>query len=449
MNDIVTFLDKNQQVILDELTEFCKIPSVAAKGDHEVMEKTASWVANALEKIGLETQIHETKGLPVVTGHLDIGSDKTLLFYNHYDVQPAEPFELWESPPFEPTIRNKRIFARGVSDNKGNTLSRIWAVRAFTETSSELPVNIKFVVEGEEEIGSLNLPKFVNKNREFLKADGGIWEFGGAGPDGRQEAWLGLKGILYVQFETQKLGRDAHSGYGCILPNAAWHLIWAINTLKDQNEQIQIDGFYDDVKPLSNSELEFIQNTELFPEHIKEQFQIPNLIYDLKGIELKKAYYNAPTCTICGISSGWQGPGSKTVIPAEASAKVDFRLVSDQDPDDILSKLRQYLDTKGFNDVTIPWHEGYPAAKTPISHPFIDVVKRATQAVFGQELRIHITSAGSGPLYLFKDLVPMVSVGCADFDSRGHAPNESVSLDLFFLDIKRQAAIFEEMGRRG
>ncbi|MFX0211046.1 MAG: M20/M25/M40 family metallo-hydrolase, partial [Candidatus Hodarchaeota archaeon] len=327
MNEIIAFIDKNQQTILNELTEFCKLPSVAAKGEFEIMEKTADWVVNALEKSGLETQVHKTKGVPVVTGHLDVGAKKTLIYYNHFDVQPAEPLDLWESPPFELTIRNQRMYARGVADNKGNTLSRIWAVRAYMEKGVDLPTNIKFVVEGEEEISSPNLPEFVKKNRDFIKADGGIWEFGGAGADGIQQAWLGLKGILYVQIEAKKLSRDAHSGYACTLPNSAWKLVWALQSLKDKKERILIDGFYDNIKPLSSTELEFIKNIDLFPEQVKEQFGINSFIKNLEGMEYKEAYYNAPTCNICGIVAGWQGAGSKTIIPAESMAKIDFRLV--------------------------------------------------------------------------------------------------------------------------
>ncbi|MHA2495745.1 MAG: M20/M25/M40 family metallo-hydrolase [Candidatus Hodarchaeales archaeon] len=447
MQELYAFIDKKRETILQELIEFCALPSVAAKGENAIMDKTANWVANALEKSGLIAEIHETKGVSVVTGHLDAGADKTLLYYNHFDVQPAEPLELWDSPPFEPTVRNERLYARGVADNKGNLLSRIWAVRAFAEVGIDVPVNIKFIAEGEEEVSSPNLPEFVNQNRDFLKADGGIWEFGYAGPDGLQEAWLGLKGILYVQLETKQLVRDVHSANACFLPSASWDLIWAINSLKDENEHVLIDGFYDDVRTLSANEMEMLETTNLLPDLMKEFYQIESFIKNLSGMELKEAYYNAPTCNICGIGAGWQGPGGKTVLPAEAMAKIDFRLVADQTPEDILAKLRQHLDQKGFQDINIAWHDGYRPSRTPVDHPFVEVVKQATKTIHGHEPRVHITSPGSGPLYLFEGLVPMVSVGCGDFDSRGHAPNESVPLDLFFLDVKRQAAIIDEMGR--
>ncbi|MFX0115568.1 MAG: M20/M25/M40 family metallo-hydrolase [Candidatus Hodarchaeota archaeon] len=445
MDQVYAFIEKNRQNILNDLTEFCKIPSVAAKNDNEIMEKTAAWVVNAFEKSGLTTQIHETKGVPVVTGYLDVGAEKSLVYYNHYDVQPAEPLDLWDSPPFEPIIRDERFYARGVADNKGNMLSRIWAIRAFVETGTEIPINIKFIAEGEEEIASPNLPQFVKNNRDFLKAEGGIWEFGYAGPDGLQEAWLGLKGILYVQLQTRKLERDMHSANACILPSASWELIWALNSLKDENERVLIEGFYDDVRSLSSEELASIEKTDLLPELMKEIYKIDHFLKNLEGMDLKKAFYNAPTCNICGMGSGWQGPGGKTVLPGEAMAKIDFRLVADQTPEDILEKLRRYLDAKGFQNIQIAWHEGYRPSRMPLDHPFVNVVKRATKAVHGHEPRVHITNPGSGPLYLFEDLVPMVSVGCGDFDSRAHAPNESIHLDLFFLDVNRQATIIKEM----
>ena len=447
MDEIYQFLENNQQTILSQLIEFLRLPSVAAKGDNEIMEKTAAWVTDLLEKSGLKAQIHETEGIPIVTGHLDVGAQKTLLYYDHFDVQPAEPLELWESPPFEPTIRNQRLFARGVADNKGDTLSRIWAVKAFVETGTDLPVNIKFLIEGEEEAGSPNLPDFVKQNQDFLRADGGIWEFGGAESDGVQQAWLGLKGLLYVQLETRKVGMDAHSAYASFLPSATWRMIWALNSLKDENEKVLIEGFYDDVQPLSDPELEVIQNTEFFPDFLKEYYHIDTFVKNMDCQQLKNNFYNEPTCNICGIGSGWQGPGGKTVLPAEAMAKVDFRLVKDQEIEDILRKLRNHLDSKGFSDIKIVWYEGYRAAKTPVNHPFVDVVRKATLAIHGHEPRIHITNPGSGPLYLFEDIVPMVSIGCDDFDSRAHSPNESVPLSLFFLDIKRQTKIIDEMGR--
>ncbi len=442
---VLEYIERNSTNIIQDVMKLCRISSVAAKG--EGLEEAASLLISMLKEAGLRTQLHSTTGAPVVTASLDVGARRTLLFYDHYDVQPAEPFELWESPPFEPEVRQGRLYGRGTSDNKGDTISRIWAIRAFHDTGEKLPVNVKFLIEGEEEISSPNLTDFTRRHADFLKADGGIWEFGSAGFDGIQEAWLGLKGILYVQLEVESLSHDAHSSNSCILPSAPYRLVWALNSLKDEQERIQVAGFYDDVQPLTEAELRVISDIDLEEDRRRKFYNIKTFILNLKGEALKHAYYGEPSLNICGLTSGYQKEGSMTIIPAKASAKIDFRLVENQNPNDILKKLRHHLDTHGFTDVKIAWHEGYFAAKTPVSHPFVGIVAKATQQVFGHKLRVHPTNPGSGPLYLFKKYVPMVSIGIGDYNSRAHSPNESISLDNLIKSTKRVAAICEEMGR--
>lgn len=441
---VINFIDENLEYSLEALKSLCQIPSVAAK--NEGLDEASSLVENMLKDAGLETRINPTSGAPVVTGWLDVGAKRTLLFYDHYDVQPAEPFNLWESPPFEPEIRNGRIYGRGVADNKGDIISRIFALKAFKETQTVLPVNVKFVIEGEEEIGSVHLPEYTQKNTDFISADGGIWEFGGAGVDGRQEAWLGLKGIFYVELEIERLARDVHSSTACVLPSAASRLVWALNSLKDESSHILIDGFYENIKPLSELELEAIKNIDLHEEPLKKIYGIEEYLNNLSGEELKKAYYGDPTCNICGLTSGYQGKGSMTVLPAKASCKVDFRLVEGMHPDDIHKKLRKHLDGHGFTDIKISYFEGYPAAKTAIDHPFVKVIVIANKRVFG-DLVIHPTSPGSGPLYLFNRYVPMVSIGCSDYDSKGHSPNESIVVENFRKAMHRIVAVMDEMSK--
>ncbi|MBS3795713.1 MAG: M20/M25/M40 family metallo-hydrolase [Candidatus Thorarchaeota archaeon] len=442
-NPILDYLEKHLDDAIADLRDLCSIPSVAAKGEH--IDEAAQKVMHLLESVGLETSIHQTSGSPVVTGEIDIGANKTLLFYNHYDVQPAEPFDLWETPPFEMNRRDGRLYGRGVADNKGDLITRVWALKAFQETNTNLPVNIKFLAEGEEEIGSPHLNEFVKENRDFLRADGGIWEFGSTDIDGNQEMWLGLKGLLYVQLEIERLAMDAHSSYACMLPSAVYRLVWALNSLRNEDNQILIDGFYDDVKPLSKAEQKAIENINMHEKDVREFYDIPEFLDGMRGIELKKAFYNAPTCNIAGIDSGWQGSGAKTVLPAKALVKIDFRLVESMRPEDILRKLRNHLDRKGFTDIRIAWNHGYPAAKTPIGHPFVDIVRKATEQAFGHGPVVHPTSPGSGPLYLFKGLVPMVSVGCGDFESRVHSPNESILVDNFLKASQRIVAVIQQM----
>lgn len=443
IEDAIAYVDRTIGRSLQDLKRLCRIPSVAAKG--EGITEAAELVEKMLSEVGLQTRVYETSGSPVVTGKVDTGTKRTLLFYDHYDVQPAEPLDLWESSPYNPVIRNGRIFGRGTADNKGDLISRIWAMKALKETGHKLPINVKFIVEGEEEISSPHLPEFARANASFLKADGGIWEFGGSGPGGTQEAWLGLKGILYVQLEVQLLSHDAHSANACVLPSAAYTLVHALASLKDQRGRVMIRGFYDGVRPLTPAEVEAATKMDLQERVFKEHYGIEEFLNGMSGMEVKEAYYNKPTCNICGLDSGWQGEGSKTVLPAKASAKVDFRLVEGMDPEDILRKLRLHLDQNGFSAVNIPWHEGYPAAKAPVDHPFVKVVAAANRRAFGHDIDIHITSPGSGPLYLFKDKVPMVSIGCGDFFSRVHSPNESIMLENYQKSIKRIVYLMDEM----
>lgn len=445
LKDVLDYIDENADNIIRDIKRLCQIPSLAAK--NEGLFEAAQLVRTMLVRSGVEARLYPTKGAPVLTAQRNVGAKRTLLFYDHYDVQPAEPLHEWESSPFDLEEREGRIYGRGVADNKGDIVSRIWVLRAFQKTATPLPVNVKFLIEGEEEISSPHLPDFIQTNTDFLKADGGIWEFGSATPDGTQEAWLGLKGILYVQLEVDLLSHDAHSSTACILPAAPYRLVWALNSLKDQLEHVQIEGFYDDVKPLTKVEKKAIDKVDLREEQKLEYYGLEGFVRGLTGADLKEAYYNAPTCNICGLISGYQGDGSMTVLPAKATAKVDFRLVEEQKPEDILDKLRAHLDSHGFPDVKIAWHEGYPAAKTPVNHRFVEIVKQATQQVFDHEPLIHPTSPGSGPLYLFKDYCPMVSVGVGDHDSRAHAPNESVALDTFFKATRRIAVIMDLMGK--
>jgi acetylornithine deacetylase/succinyl-diaminopimelate desuccinylase-like protein len=445
VDSVLKKIDQNTDRAIEAAKKLCSIPTVAAKG--QGIDETAELVQQMLEDAGILSELHPTSGAPVVTGHLDVGAKRTLLFYDHYDVQPAEPFDLWVSPPFEPEMRKGRFYARGIADNKGDTLSRIWAVRAYKEAGVELPVNVKFVIEGEEEISSPNLPDFTKKHADFLQADGGIWEFGSAGFDGTQEAWLGLKGILYVQLEVERLSHDAHSSNSAILPSAPFRLVWALSSLKDENEHIHIDGFYDDVVPMTEKERDFAAKINLEEESRRKFYGIDAFVKNYEGDALREAYYYQPHMSIDGLTSGYQETGSMTVLPAKASAKIDFRLVENQHPADLIKKLRSHLDARGFTDVIIAWHDGYPAAKTPVDHPFVEIVDKANQRVFDHPIRIHPTCPGSGPLYLFKDYVPMISIGIGDHDSRAHSPNESVPVDNYIKSMKRIAVIIDEMGR--
>jgi acetylornithine deacetylase/succinyl-diaminopimelate desuccinylase-like protein len=368
---IDSYLEKNLDQNLEELKHYVAQPSISAQNIG--LGECAQIVKEMLEKRGFTAMIKPTAGAPVVFGERKGKSDKTLLIYNHYDVQPPEPLELWESPPFIPEIRDGKMYGRGVSDDKSHLTSRLFALDAILDEDGELPCNVKFIVEGEEETSSVHLHDFVRENMDLLKADACIWEFGGVDHREVPMQYLGLRGICYVELSVESLGTDVHSGLGgSIFPNAAWRLVWALNSLKGKDERILIPGFYDGIIPPTERELELMEKLPDVADEYKNRFGVKEFIKGIKGgNELKIEEVFTPTCTICGITSGYQGPGSKTVQPARASAKVDFRLVPAQMPEEIVKKLRAHLDAQGFNDIKIDFLGGEPAARTNPDDPFI------------------------------------------------------------------------------
>jgi acetylornithine deacetylase/succinyl-diaminopimelate desuccinylase-like protein len=446
---IDSYLDKNLDQSLDELKHYVSQPSISAQ--NLGLKECAQIVKEMLEKRGFKAEIMSTDGAPVVFAERKGKSDKTLLIYNHYDVQPPEPLDLWESPPFEPEIRDGKMYGRGVSDDKSHLTSRLLAIDSILDEDGELPCNIKFIIEGEEETASLHLHEFVTQNMDKLKADACVWEFGGVDHRDVPMQYLGLRGICYVELSVQSLGTDVHSGLGgSILPNAAWRLTWALTSLKGVDERILIPGFYDDVIPPSARDRELMAKLPDVADEYKNRYGVKEFIKGLKGgTDLKIEEVFTPTCTICGLTSGYQGPGSKTVQPARASAKVDFRLVPTQKPADILEKLRAHLDAQGFSDVEITFLGGEPAARTDPDDPFIKIVVDTSTEIYGVPMEIVPMVGGSGPSYPFvQDLgLPVATMGLGYPDTKAHAPNENIRLDLYLKHAKHMARVFKEFAK--
>jgi acetylornithine deacetylase/succinyl-diaminopimelate desuccinylase-like protein len=436
---------------LQELSRLCAQPSIAAQGLG--MTECAQLVAQLLEARGFQAQIMTTRGQPVVYAERSGSTDRTLLFYNHYDVQPPDPLDLWQSPPFEATRREGKLYARGVCDDKGHFITRLAAIDAFLESAGELPCNIKFVVEGEEEIGSVNLPEFIRNNLGLLQADACIWEFGAVDHEETPVQVAGLRGICYVELSIRSAIRDAHSGLGgSIFPNAAWRLTWALNTLKGEDERIQIPGFYDKVRPPSKQDLELLSQVPEEAAELKRIYGLESFLKDLEGgLDLQREAIFSPTCTICGLTSGYQGPGTKTVLPAYASAKVDFRLIPDQDPDEVVLMLRDHLDSQGFKDVEITYLGGEAPARTDLNDPFLNMVVETARDVYGVPQRIEPMSGGSGPNHPFiHDLgMPVATAGLGYPEGNVHAPNENMRIDLFEKAIKHTARIIQAFSEAG
>ncbi|MHA1686651.1 MAG: M20/M25/M40 family metallo-hydrolase [Candidatus Heimdallarchaeaceae archaeon] len=439
IEEVYKKIEERKNEALSTLIELLKIPSIAAKGTGA--EEAVEYLQNQFEKAGFSCFVAKTPGNPVLCAEFNVGAEKTLAFYDHYDVQPEDPVGLWNTPPFEPTVKNGQLFARGVADNKGETICRLEAIKSYLEVFDKLPVNIKFIVEGEEEIGSPNLKHFVKEHSDFIKnSDGIIWEFGGRDNAGKPEVYLGVKGILYLHLETKTIGRDVHSGTTQMVDNAAYELVWALGALKDRQDKILVPGFYDDILPPTEELLKEIEDFPLNEQEFLESFQIEDFRLGLHGMELKKKYFLEPTCNICGIWSGYQGPGSKTVTPKEAHAKVDFRLVPKQNPADLVEKIRKYWDTQQFSHIKITSWDGYPASKTPRDHPFAQRVIATMKQVYGTEPVVWPLSGGSGPMYLF-DPLPCVSIGTGHPNSNAHAPNENIYLSDWYKGMKTIATL--------
>jgi acetylornithine deacetylase/succinyl-diaminopimelate desuccinylase-like protein len=440
------YVDEHADDFVALLSRLCAVPSVSAQGTS--INEGAELVAQLLRENGHEAQILETAGNPIVFGQEDGQSEQTLLFYLHYDVQPPEPLDLWDSPPFELTQRDGNLYARGAADDKGHIITRLAAVAAVRQAMGYLPCRVKYIVEGEEELGSPNIEAFINENTRLLDADGCIWEFGGVNQEGQPTQSLGMRGICYVELSAKTAKHDAHSGLaGTIFPNAAWRLVWALNTLKDQDEHILIPGFYDDVRPVSDVDLEYLARIPDASEHAKEMYGLDHFLKGMTGgVEMERAAVFEPSCTICGLDSGYQGPGSKTVLPAEARAKVDFRLVPDQRPDDILKKLRDHLDRQGFADIDIKYHGGTRPARIQPDHPFVQLTNRAAKAVYGYDSIVKPMIGGSGPNYPFIHTLglPVVAAGAGYPGSSIHAPNENIRLQDFLQGIRHTAYILAD-----
>lgn len=443
------YLEAHLDESIAELSRFCAQPSVSAQ--NWGLAETAQMVAEMLRKRGFAVEVTPTAGAPIVFGERKGRSEKTLIIYNHYDVQPAEPLELWVTPPFEPTLRDGKLFARGVSDDKGHFTYRLFAIDALLAELGELPCTVKFVLEGEEEVSSAHLHGYVEANIQKLAGDACIWEFGGVDHNEIPNQSLGLRGICYVELSVTTASQDCHSGLGgSIFPNAAWRLVWALNSLKDANERILIPGFYDSVVPPTARDIELMAALPDAAEEYKNRYGLKHFLNGISGgVELALAEVFKPTCTICGLTSGYQGPGSKTVLPAKASAKVDFRLVPDQTPEVVLKQLRAHLDAQGFEDVEVAFLGGEAPARTDPDDPFVKLVVESAREVYGVPQQIVPLVGGSGPNAIFQKAlkVPIVTAGAGYPGTGAHAPNENLRLDLYLKAARHMVRILSEFGK--
>ncbi|WAA10889.1 dipeptidase [Fervidibacillus albus] len=432
------YLNHHRNSHLEQLKEFLKIPSISALSEHKEDVKTAAeWLKTELSKIRMENvQIFETDGHPIVYADwLHAEGKPTVLIYGHYDVQPVDPIDLWETPPFEPSIRDGKIFARGASDDKGQVFMHLKAVEALFETVGRLPINLKFIIEGEEEIGSPNLPRFVEEHRDLLKADLLVISDTGMIEKGKPTICYGLRGLCGLQIDVKGAKTDLHSGqYGGGVQNAAHALVQLLASFHDKDGKVTVEGFYDQVLPLTDEEKEAFRSLNTDEEQIRQELGVPELFGE-KGFSFNERTWVRPTLEINGMASGFQGEGIKTVLPSEATAKITCRLVPNQDPSEIYELLVKHIEANKPAGVTVsvtPFDKGTPFL-TPFDHPAIQAAGRAYEKVYGVKTAF-TRSGGSIPIVADFDRIlriPVVLMGFGLPNENFHAPNEHFHLENF------------------
>lgn len=445
----VAYVASNRDKMLEDFRTLLRQPSVSAQG--RGIRECARLLERFMRDSGMETELAEEQdGNPVLLGNVTTRKSKrTLLFYGHYDVQPTEPLEEWRSDPFGAEMKDDKIFARGASDSKNNVMALVKMVEAYHKTIGELPVNLKFLFEGEEEIGSPHLPRFVEENKSKLKADADVCFDGGIDEAGRPEVVLGVKGMLYVELHVTGPKVDLHSSLAPLAPNPAWRIIWALHSIKQSDERIKIDGWYDHVREPSSSELELLKGIPFDEQRNKSEMGLSSFLLGREGLDAVRMLLYEPTCNVCGFMSGYIASGSKTVLPSKAIAKLDFRLVYDQNPEDLLEKLKLHLIKHNFRDIDVVRLNSLEPSKTPVNAPIAQAVIAAAKEVFRNEASVAPSAAGSGPDYLFTKRLGLNSVwaGCASAFSQAHAPNEFELVGDFFKGIEYAGTIMENFAR--
>lgn len=434
-----SFLDKNQKRFVEELEEFLSIPSVSTlpekKGE---VEQAAEWVSSRLQMAGLENvKAVETKGHPIVYGDWLHALDKpTVLFYGHYDVQPAEPLELWDYSPFEPHIENGRIYGRGATDMKANVLLPIIACEAWLAEKGEMPVNVKFLFEGEEEIGSPSLADFMEQHKSLLTADLAVSADSGQMQEEQPATMVSLRGLAGVQIDVQSADGDLHSGlYGGAVPNAAQALATVLDSMKTKDGKIAIDGFYEQVEERSEEERADINQNQPRIEDFKKSAGVYNIVGE-PDYTVGEQTLTRPTVDINGMWSGYQGMGVKTVIPAEAHAKVTCRLVPNQTPEEIIEKLRRHVEAHAPKEVktkVIPLAGKAHPYMLPYDHPGLKAIEQAVWTV-EKKTPARLRIGGSIPITGLLEQhigVHTLQLGFSVFDEGMHAPNEFYRLNQF------------------
>ncbi|MGG1674174.1 dipeptidase [Neobacillus sp. NRS-1170] len=439
MSQLSELLSKQHNQNIEELKEWLRIPSISSLSEHkEDIQKAASWIANELESIGMEhVEIVQTKGHPIIYGDwLHQENAPTVLVYGHYDVQPVDPVHLWETPPFEPTIRDEKIYARGATDDKGQTFLHIKAVETLLKLEGKLPVNVKFCIEGEEEIGSPHLPPYLSENKEKLSCDVVVISDSDMWDRGVPAITYSLRGLCALEFSLHTANSDLHSGmFGGGVQNANHLLVQLLSTLHDANGKVNVDHFYDDVVELTDFEKEQIKALGFDEEKLKKSLGLTDLTGGENNFPYPEKISSRPTLEINGLWGGFQGEGTKTVIPNEAHAKITCRLVHNQNPEKIQELIKKHLEEHAPKGCTVKVSLGDTGNPflTPIDSPMIQTAAEAYETVYGKS-PVYKREGGSIPIVSDFNLslnAPVVLMGFGLPDENLHAPNEHFNLENF------------------
>ncbi len=447
-----SYLKKQRNRHLGELKELLAIPSISTDPDRaDDVKRAARWVSERLRKAGCtKVKVHTTKKHPIVYGEWSGAPGRpTILVYGHYDVQPVDPLELWQSDPFTPTVRSGKVYARGASDDKGQVIAHVNALEAHLQNGG-CPVNVKFLIEGEEEIGSPNLDEFIERNKKLLSCDVVVVSDTAMFAKGRPSICYGLRGLAYVEITVTGTDRDLHSGtFGGAVVNPANALVAMLDSLKDAKGRIKVKGFYDKVARMTAAERRAFAKLPHSDTRFKKSIGAPAL-HGESGYSTLERIWTRPTLDINGIWSGFTGVGAKTVIPAIARAKVSMRLVPDQTPREIVRKLTRHLRAVAPESVKVDvrdLHGGHTWITNP-DRPSLQAASRAMQRAFGRKA-VFVREGGSIPVVATFDKklrVPCVLMGFGLQDDNLHAPNEKIDVDQFYGGIEAAAYLMEELG---
>jgi acetylornithine deacetylase/succinyl-diaminopimelate desuccinylase-like protein len=442
------YVDRHARTFVERLQSVCRMPSVAARGTG--MRAMAETVEQMMQRVGVGTKSFRVgNGYPIVYGECGDGPESYVV-YGHYDVQPVGHLSEWSVGPFSATITEGKLYARGASNSKGDLMARLAAIEAYQKTFGKLPVTLRFIVDGEDGLGSPSLYRFAVDHADLMTAQGCLWDEGYKDTKERPVISLGFKGIQFVELRAHGARSDLHSKWGGIVPNPAWRLVQALATVTSPKGVITIDGFSSRIAPISDEDTEALKNIELDEAGLKREFRIGGWVRSMKGSSLVKEHIFGPTCTICGIQTGHTEAGVKTVLPSVAIARLDFRLVPDLTPALVLDLLREHLDIRGFKDIEIIELGNAPLAKSSSTSSVARAAIDAAQEVYGMTPLVYPMDPSSGPIGAVCGVssppTPLASFGVSYSGSNPHGPDENIRIDDFLQSIKYIGRVIHRLG---